>query len=98
LDVLRAATWGEGLHFWRDKSDREVDFLVRRGRKVDAVECKINIDRFDPKSLAVFRDSYPEGSNYLVCPAIRSSFSRRFGRLVVKVVGCRDLIKDLEVS
>lgn len=96
LDVLRAATWGEGLHFWRDKSGREVDFAVRRGRDVDAVECKIHVDRFDPKPLAVFRDFYPRGSNYLVCPGIKSPFGRRFGRLVVKIVGCRDLIKEYE--
>ncbi len=96
LDVLRAATWGEGLHFWRDKSGREIDFVVRRGREVDAVECKINVDRFDPKSLAVFRESYPQGSNYVVSPAIRSRFTRRFGDLAVNVVGCSDLINDFE--
>jgi len=96
LDVLRAATWGEGLHFWRDKSGREVDFVIRRGRDVDAVECKINVDRFDPKSLGIFRESYPQGINYLVCPSVRSSFSRRFGDLVVKVVGCKEIIKELE--
>ena len=96
LDVLRAATWGEGLHFWRDKSGREVDFIIRRGRDVDAVECKINVDRFDPKSLAVFRELYPHGSNYLVCPGIKSPFTRRFGHLVVKVVGCRELIREFE--
>jgi len=96
LDILRAATWGEDLHFWRDKSGREVDFIIRRGRNVDAVECKINADRFDPNSLAVFRESYPQGLNYLVCPAVRSSYTRRFGPHVVKVVGCRDLIKEFE--
>jgi len=97
LDVLRAATGGEGLHYWRDKSDREVDFIVRRGRTADAVECKVNPDRFDPKALAVFRESYPGGSNYLVCPGIESAFSRRFGSLVVRIVGCRHLIKEFEV-
>lgn len=96
LDVLRAATRGEGLHFWRDKSGREVDFVVRRGRAVDAVECKIKIDRFDPNPLAVFRESYPQGSNYLVCPAIKSAFARRFGNLIVKVVGCRHLLGEFE--
>ncbi len=93
LDVLRAATWGEGLHFWRDKSGREIDFVVRRGREADAVECKMNVDRFEPKPLAVFRELYPGGANYLVCPSVRSPFARRFGSLVVNVVGCRDLIK-----
>ena len=32
LDTLRAETGGEGLYHWRDKSGREIDFVVRRGR------------------------------------------------------------------
>ncbi len=41
--VTYARGWkdgGEGLFCWRDKSGREVDFVVRRGKEVDAVECK----------------------------------------------------------
>lgn len=92
LDTLRAATGGEGLFYWRDKSGREVDFVVRRGREVDAVECKVHPDRFDPGSLAVFRASYPRGRNSLVCPGIRRSYERRFGALTVRVAGARDLL------
>jgi predicted AAA+ superfamily ATPase len=92
LDTLRAATGGEGLFYWRDKSGREVDFVVRRGRDVDAFECKIHPDRFDPASLAVFRAGYPVGRNYLVCPGIQSAYERRFGALVVRVAGANDLL------
>jgi hypothetical protein len=92
LDTLRTATGGEGLFHWRDKSGREVDFVVRRGKEVDAVECKVNPDRFDPASLAVFRTSYPGGRNYLVCPGIRKAYERRFGGLVVHVAGARNLL------
>lgn len=92
LDTLRAATGGEGLSHWRDKSGREVDFVIRRGREVDAVECKVNPDRFDPASLAVFRTAYPEGRNYLVCPGVQKAYQRRFGGLVVRVAGTRDLL------
>ena len=29
------------IHFWRDKQQREVDFVVPRGREsADAIECK----------------------------------------------------------
>ncbi len=48
LDVLRTATGGERLGYWRDKSDREIDFVVRDGRAIHAVECKINPGRLDP--------------------------------------------------
>jgi hypothetical protein len=72
----------------------EVDFVVRRGREVDAVECKVNPDRFDPASLAVFREAYPRGRNFVVCPGIRDAYDRRFGGLMVRVVGKRDLGRE----
>lgn len=95
LDILRAETGGEGLFYWRDKSGREVDFVVRRGRGVDAVECKMNPDRFDPYSLSVFRQSYPSGRNLLVCPGIQEAYDCRYVGLVVRVVGVRDLFEFL---
>jgi predicted AAA+ superfamily ATPase len=94
LDTLRAETGGDGLYHWRDKSGREVDFIVRRGREVDAVECKVNPDRFDPASLAVFREAYPHGRNFVVCPGIQKAYDHRFGGLVVRVVGARDLGRE----
>ncbi|MDW7759545.1 MAG: ATP-binding protein [Acidobacteriota bacterium] len=93
LDSLRAKTGGEGLHHWRDKSGREVDFVVRRGREVDAVECKINPDRFDAASLAVFREAYPRGRNLLVCPGVDEPYERRIKGLVVRVVGTQALME-----
>ena len=36
----------DDILYWQDKSRREVDFVVRRGRgRVDLVECKINPDK-----------------------------------------------------
>lgn len=95
LDVLRAETGGEGLHFWRDKSGREVDFVLRRGLEIDGIECKVNPDRFDPTSITVFRQSYPRGQNYLVCPGVRSAYDRRYEGLSVRVVGVGDLISGI---
>ncbi len=43
-------------------------------------------------SLAVFRTAYPEGRNYLVCPGVQKAYERRFGGLVVRVAGTRDLL------
>jgi predicted AAA+ superfamily ATPase len=95
LDVLRSATGAEGLFYWRDKSGREVDFVVRRGRAIHAVECKINPDRFDPESLIVFRGLYPQGRNYLVCPGIEEPYERRFDKLILRVTGCQGLLREL---
>lgn len=95
LDVLRTATGGDGLFYWRDKSGRELDFVVRKGRAVHVVECKINPDRFNPGVLAVFRDQYPRGRSYVVSPGIDEPYERRRDGLVVRSVGCGDLIREL---
>jgi predicted AAA+ superfamily ATPase len=96
LDILRTGAGAEGLFYWRDKSGREVDFVLRRGRDIHAIECKINPEHFNPESLRVFRGLYPQGRNYLVCPGIQDSYERRFDDLVLRITGCRDLLRDLE--
>lgn len=91
LDAILAETGGEGLCYWRDKTGREVDFVLRRGRHVDAIECKIDPDRFDGSSLAVFRAAYPFGRNFLVSPGVGEAYERRFGKLTVHVVDTKGL-------
>jgi len=59
------------------------------------VECKINPDRFEPASLTVFRDLYPKGRNFLVCPGIEEPYDRRIGKFIVRVVGCRHLASEI---
>jgi hypothetical protein len=92
LDLLRAAWGGWGLGYWRDKSGREVDFVVQRGRKADAIECKINPDHFEADSLRAFRDAYPAGVNYLVAPGISEPYERSVAGLRIQVVGAQDLL------
>ena len=93
LDVLRAREGDGRVNYWRDKSDREVDFVVPRGgRRVDAIECKVRQDRFDPGALAVFRQAYPHGLNFIVSPGVIEPYDTRAGRLVVRVVGCEHLL------
>jgi hypothetical protein len=92
LDVLRASSYGRSVSYWRDKSDHEVDFVVPRGRQVDAVECKIRPDRIDAKSLVAFRDLYPSGRNLVVSPHVDRPYDFRVGPLKVRAVGCADLL------
>jgi predicted AAA+ superfamily ATPase len=92
LDVLRTATNGRGLGYWRDKSDREVDFVVVRGRDVDAVECKIQPARFDPANLVAFRRNYPRGRNIVVSPGVSEPYDVRADTLIVRVMDCRHLL------
>jgi hypothetical protein len=81
LDTLRAAQCPK-IQFWRDKQQREVDFVLPRGRdSVDAIECKWNPDAFEPRGLMAFRDNYPDGRNYLLSPNVRHRAVRRIGDL-----------------
>ncbi|NCO32438.1 MAG: hypothetical protein GW893_01015, partial [Armatimonadetes bacterium] len=69
-------------NFWRDKQQREVDFVLPRSRgAVDALECKWNPDAFEPRSLNAFRENYPQGRNYLLCPGTLHRSVRRLGNL-----------------
>ena len=92
LDTLRTQREDRTLHYWRDKSGREIDFVIKRpGQKADAIECKINPDRFDSEALLVFRAEYPEGDNYVLSPAVKAPYSRRHGGHVVRYCGLDSL-------
>jgi len=90
LDTLRSLVDDRNLFYWRDKSGREVDFVVKRERQQsDAIECKINPDQFDPAHLTVFRSLYPEGRNYVLSPNVKSSYQRRYGNLKVDFISIK---------
>ncbi len=96
LDILRTGAGTEGLFYWRDKSGREVAFVLRRGRDIHTFECKMNPDRFNPESLRVFRGLYPQGRNYIVVPGVQDAYDRRSDGLILRITGCRDLLRELE--
>jgi len=95
LDTLRAVPVPR-IQFWRDKQQREVDFVLPRSRgAVDALECKWSPDAFEPRSLAAFRQGYPGGRNYLLCPGVRHRSVRRVGGLEVTLLPIGDLRAEL---
>jgi predicted AAA+ superfamily ATPase len=86
LDELRTAYPLRSIHYWRDKAQREIDFVIEQpGQRVDAVEAKVNPDAFDPANLRVFRELYPRGDNYLLCPAVERPRTLRYGALTIHV-------------
>ena len=92
LDILRTAVDDPNLFYWRDKSGREVDFVIKGSRQqADAMECKINPDRFDPTNLAVFRSLYPEGRNFVVSPNTKTAYQRRYGDLSVNFISIQGI-------
>ena len=91
LDSLRFHHADEDIFYWQDKSHREIDFVIRRGRdRLDLVECKINPDRLDASAAGAFRAMYPTGENYVVSPAVQTPARLRRGGLVFTSCNTRD--------
>ncbi len=82
LDELRSRFDSRNIFYWRDKSGREIDFIIPGKRKqIDIVECKINPDSLNIKNLLEFRSIYPEGRNYIVSPFIKTPYRQKIGKL-----------------
>lgn len=94
LDTLRAVPIAK-IHFWRDKQQREVDLVLPHGRGVvDALECKWNPDAFEPRNLLAFRENYPAGRNYLLCPNVLHRSVRSFKQMKVTLLPMGELRKE----
>ena len=86
LDSLRIRFGDAQIFYWRDKSQREVDFVIRRGRdRVDLVECKIKPDAVEATAVEAFRKLYPAGENYVASPGATRSYRTRRGGHVLTV-------------
>lgn len=98
LDTLLAADLSK-IHFWRDKQQHEVDFVVPRGRDaVDAIECKWRPQEFETRGLAAFRSSYGKGRNYVVGPIEGRSYQRVQDGLELTILGPEELRRRLARS
>lgn len=87
LEHLLSRPWQPEVHYWRDKLQREVDFVVPKGRAVvDAFECKWDLRRIDMKGLAAFRALYPKGTNYIVAPSVDAPYTRTIEGIEVTIV------------
>jgi len=84
-------------HFWRDKEQREVDFVLpHRDGPADCIECKWSAASFSPKGLAAFRNLHPIGKNFVAAPDVSAGYTRTCGDLTVQftsLVGLRDGLK-----
>lgn len=86
LEHLQAHFPNLPVRYWRDKSGREVDFvLAHRRDEVDAIECKWDPAALDSSALKLFRSYYPKGRNYLVTPSGDPAYTRRYGTLTIRV-------------
>lgn len=86
LDELRAVRSPSSIHYWRDKSQHEIDFVIEHSAGVvDTVEAKINPDAFEPDAVTAFRKLYPHGRNWLICPFVSKPHVLRKGGLILDV-------------
>ena len=75
LDSLRFRHLDANIFYWRDKSGREVDFVVRRGEgRLDTFECRIDPDEVSPAPVIAFRRRYPLGRDYIVVPVAKRAY------------------------
>jgi uncharacterized protein len=88
LERLGSDPAAPDVHYWRDKDDHEIDFIIPRGRGVvDAIECKWNSRHFDPDNLRRFRSLHPKGANFVVSTDITKPLDRTLGDLAVTFTG-----------
>ncbi len=86
LEWLAARNPDARVRYWRDKAGRELDFvLAAAGGGTDVYECKWSPDEFSADALRVFREAYPDGKNYLVCP-VSTPYRIRRGGLEAEVI------------
>ena len=92
LDALRARHPDERIFYWRDKAQREVDFVIRQERdRLDLVECRVHPDALDPAPVEAFRSRYPEGENFVATPVASAPYRIHRGGRVFTVCATRDL-------
>ncbi len=84
LDTLRTSGAADNLMYWRDKSGREIDFILRgKNKAVHTIECKINPDYFNINSMKIFRDLYPEGKNLVICPFVSDMYVQKINGITI---------------
>ena len=96
LDTLRFHFRDETIFYWQDKSQREIDFVIRGERdQVDIVECKINPDKLNVAPILAFRNLYPKGENTVVSPMVKEPYKLRRNDLVFNLCSTRDISRSV---
>jgi predicted AAA+ superfamily ATPase len=93
LDMLRSHVPENQLFYWRDKSNREIDFVVKRSENsIDIIESKVSPDNLSLKAIQMFREIYPTGNNYCYSPFTDEPYSIEKDGLKIKYIGTLDQI------
>ena len=96
LNEIHAQTQSHEVHYWRNKSGHEVDFiLAKRSQPPIAIECKWSSSELDPSGLKAFRKIYPKGHNYIVTSDIEKAYIKHYGDLKTEFMSLQELIKKI---
>jgi uncharacterized protein len=91
LDILSTLSV-KPIQFWRDKQQREVDFVLPHGRdECDAIECKWKASAADGAGFKAFRNSHPKGRNIVVAPNHPGTIQKKSEGLEIIVTNTREL-------
>ncbi len=97
LDTLRVHLQKHRIYYWRDKSGREIDFVIKRpGNSFDIIECKINPDQISPGHFKIFREIYPQGSNFCYSPFISDPYILKKNGIKISYIGSIENILFLQ--
>ncbi len=97
FNELQAHFQARHIHYWRDKRNHAVDFvLALRDAAPAAVQCMWISDEFDPGGLRSFRVQYRHGENFVVCHDVLMPYRKLYGNLKVTFLPLSDLITALK--
>jgi predicted AAA+ superfamily ATPase len=96
LDLLRAHFPQQAIHYWRDKQQREIDFVLPgKNAAVTVIECKWSRSSLNTGNLDAFRSLYPKGRNILVTGQAGDPFDRKAGKHSISICAIQDLATSL---
>jgi uncharacterized protein len=96
LNEMHARLQTRSIHYWRDKRQHEIDFIVaRRGQAPIAIECKWSASGFDPINILAFRRQHGHGENFVVAQDVKRTYMQNFDGCKVNFIDLDALIDKL---
>ena len=95
LETLQSVADLPRIHYWRDQTGRELDFVLPHGEAPDVIEVKWSPDAFESRSLKYFRSLYPAGRNLVVTAQHTPSYRREVNGMELEFVSVEHLREAL---
>jgi uncharacterized protein len=84
----------KAIHYWRNKQQHEIDFVLPRGRdESDAIECKWKFAGTNLKNFQAFRSEHKKGRNIIVTSNQRETITRKLEGMEVILTNAQGLMK-----